>query len=63
MPRRDELPPVERAVSDALDDVLHRHHGIMTAWSNPEDFLAALRNEGYDIVPISEPDTVPVDGR
>lgn len=63
MPRRDDLPPVERAVSDALDDTLARHHGITTSWSNPETFLRTLRDEGYDVVPASEPATVPVDGR
>lgn len=63
MPRRDDLPPVERAVSDVLDDLLHRHHGIQTSWSNPEDFIALLRDEGYEVVPVSAPVAVPVDGR
>jgi hypothetical protein len=58
---RDEMPPLIRAVSDALDDYLHRHHGIITSHTNPETLIAALRDEGYDIVPAA-PTTTEVTG-
>lgn len=49
--RRDDLNPVVRAVSDTLDELLWRHHGIATSWSNPESFLKWLRGRGYDVIP------------
>lgn len=50
MNRRDDLDPIERAVSDALDDILFRHHGIVTSWSNPETFLEILGDLGYVVI-------------
>lgn len=52
--RRDDLPPLERAVSDTLDEYLSRHHGIVTSNANPEDFLDWLRENGHAVVPIAQ---------
>lgn len=48
--RRAELDPLTRAVSDSLDELLWRHHGIASSWSNPEDFLKWLEERGYVVV-------------
>ena len=45
--RRDELPPMERAVSDTLDEWLSRLHGVLTSWNGPIEFLEWLGNRGY----------------
>ncbi len=52
MARRDDLPPLERAVSDALDDINHRCHGLTSSWAYPAEFLEALRDAGYGVVSI-----------
>ncbi len=48
--KRDDLDPLTRAVSDALDDLLLRHHGIASSWANPETFIEALAEDGYMII-------------
>lgn len=53
--RRDDLDPLTRAVSDALDELLFRHHGISTSWSNPESFIKWLGERGYVVVPMADP--------
>lgn len=50
MPKRDDLPPLERAVSDALDDINHRCHGLISSWAYPEEFLEALSEADYTVV-------------
>lgn len=45
--KRDELPPLERAVSDTLDEWLSRLHGTFTSWSGPVEFLEWLKERGY----------------
>ena len=47
---RDELSPLERAVSDTLDEWLIRLHGIVSSWSAPNLFIEWLNERGYDIV-------------
>jgi hypothetical protein len=48
--RRSELPPLERAVSDALDEWLFRIHGIASGWAHPYEFIAWLKERGYVVV-------------
>jgi hypothetical protein len=36
--RRKDLPPLERAVSDTLDEWLVRLHGIFSSWAGPDEF-------------------------
>lgn len=48
--RRDDLPPLERAVSDALDQLNHQMHGIVSSWAHPAEFLDLLREQGYAVV-------------
>lgn len=55
--RRDDLDPLTRAVSDTLDELLFRHHGISTSWSNPESFIKWLAGRGYAVV-LLEPTAV-----
>ncbi|MBP2704436.1 hypothetical protein JOL79_11485 [Microbispora sp. RL4-1S] len=50
--RRDDLPPLERAVSDTLDDHLARNHGILTSSAHPRDFLEALAEHGYQVIEL-----------
>ncbi|MGI5161418.1 hypothetical protein [Microbispora sp. CA-102843] len=50
--RRDDLPPLERAVSDTLDDHLTRHHGIHSSSTHPRDFLETLAERGYQVVEL-----------
>ena len=49
MPKRDELQPLERTVSDTLDEYLSRLHGITSSWAFPDEFIEFLRNRGYII--------------
>ncbi len=51
---RDGLPPLERAVSDTLDEWLVRMHGITTSHTHPRDFLAWLRDNDHEVVPAGE---------
>jgi hypothetical protein len=52
--KRADLPPMERAVSDTLDEWLMRGHGIFTSWAAPEDFLFWLEERGYKVVKKDE---------
>lgn len=52
--RRDELPPLERAVSDTLDTWMIQMHGIFSSWADPEFFISLLAKNGYKIVKIEE---------
>jgi len=52
--KREYLSPLDRAVSDALDEYLMRIHGITTSWAHPLDFLTWLQDRGYDIVPTEK---------
>lgn len=51
---RDGLPPLERAVSDTLDEYLVRMHGITTSHTHPREFLTWLRDNGHEVVPAGE---------
>jgi len=48
--KRDELPPLERAVSDTLDKYLWQLHGIISSWAYPKEFIDGLKERGYVIV-------------
>ena len=52
--KRDDLHPLERAVSDTLDEWLMRMHGIYTSWADPIEFIDWLRERGYIIVSKEE---------
>lgn len=52
--KRDMLAPLDRAVSDTLDEYLGRIHGIITSWAHPLDFLDWLQERGYTIVKIED---------
>jgi hypothetical protein len=54
--RRDELPPLERAVSDTLDEYLHRLHGTVTSWADPCLFMEWLEGRGYKIIKATAPE-------
>ncbi len=54
--KRDMLGPLDRAISDALDEYLIRIHGITTSWAHPLDFLAWLQERGYDVIKMEEND-------
>ena len=47
--KRDDLAPLERAVSDTLDEWLIREHGIFSSWANPSNFIDWLKKRGYEI--------------
>ncbi len=47
---RDDLPDLERAVSDTLDEYLMRIHGIASSWAYPSDFMLWLNHKGYKII-------------
>jgi len=47
--KRDDLPPLEQAVSDVLDEYLWRLHGIVSSWSHPREFIQWLNERGYII--------------
>lgn len=49
--RRDDLDWRHRAVSDALDELNHRMHGLSSSWAYPEEFLEFLAEQGYTVVP------------
>jgi len=46
---RADLPPLERAVSDTLDEWLVRIHGIFSGWASPYEFIEWLEKRGYII--------------
>lgn len=48
--QRDKLPPLERAVSDTLDEYMHRLHGVHSSWASPVEFIEWLKKRGYEIV-------------
>jgi hypothetical protein len=48
--KRDNLPPLERAVSDALDEWLWRIHGVMSGWAHPHEFIDWLKERGYAVI-------------
>jgi hypothetical protein len=50
--RRDDMPPLERAVSDTIDEYLIRHHSITTGRTHPDHFLEWLAENGYTVAPI-----------
>lgn len=52
--KRDELAPLERAVSDTLDEWLYRLHEIVSSWQNPELFVEWLAGRGYTVVAETE---------
>jgi hypothetical protein len=54
MATREELSDLERAVSDVIDEILGRHHGIFTSQNHAQDFLDWLQERGYLVVPVSE---------
>jgi len=54
MPSRDDLPPRERAVSDALDELNGRMHGLVSSWAYPEEFLEFLAEHGYAVTAQDE---------
>lgn len=51
--RREGLPPLERAVSDALDELNSSMHGLLSSWSYPVEFLEFLAEEGHTVVPAA----------
>jgi hypothetical protein len=51
---REDLPPLERAVSDVLDEYNVRLMGRVSGWVYPVEFLEFLAEEGYQVVPIGE---------
>jgi hypothetical protein len=53
--RRDDMPPLQRAVSDVLDEYLIRFHGLTTSHTNPDAFLEWLEEGGYTVVPKQAP--------
>ena len=55
--RRDDLPPLERAVSDALDELNVRCYGRVSGWVYPVQFLEFLAQEGHTVVPAAELET------
>ena len=54
--KRENLPPLQRAVSDTLDDYMRRLHGIISSWAYPDDFIFNLEKRGYTVVPIKKGD-------
>ncbi len=50
--KREDLPKMERAISDTLDEHLMRIHGITTSWSHPSEFMRWLDKRGYRIVGV-----------
>jgi len=50
--KRDELPEPYKALSDTLDEYLHRIYGIVTGWTNPVMFRVWLNENGLDITSI-----------
>ena len=54
--RRDDLPEMERAVSDTLDEYLSRCYGIVaTSWAHPYEFILWLEERGYKVVSVEIP--------
>lgn len=47
--KRDDLPELERAVSDTLDEYLYRLHGSICSWAHPFEFIDWLYRRGYKI--------------
>jgi hypothetical protein len=54
--RREDLSPLERAVSDTIDEWMMRMHGIVSNWAYPREFIGWLRERGYEIAPCKERD-------
>ena len=52
--KRDDLPERELAISEALDDVNWRCHGIVSSWAYPVEFLMWLEERGYTVVKIGD---------
>ncbi|MEU8035684.1 hypothetical protein [Streptosporangium sp. NPDC049078] len=48
--RRDELPDLERAVSDTLDELNHRMHGLTSSNAHPHEFLTFLAERQHVVV-------------
>ena len=48
--KRDDLHPLERAVSDTLDELMMTMHGMASSWAHPIEFIDWLREKGYIIV-------------
>jgi hypothetical protein len=42
----------EEAVTEVIDEILGRHHGIITGQRHGADFLDWLRERGYTVVKI-----------
>jgi len=51
---RNNLPPLERALSDTLDEYMINLHGIIQGWAYPDDFIYNLEKRGYKIVSIDK---------
>lgn len=51
--RRDDLPPLERALSDTLDEWLYRMHGVISSWAAPVEFIEWLMKRGYEVREIA----------
>lgn len=43
----------ERAVSEALDELLVRMHGILSGGTYPAEFIAWLAERGYRVAPLA----------
>ncbi len=53
--RRDDLNPLDRAVSDTLDEYLSRMQGIIaSSWVHPVEFIYWLEERGYTIKRIDD---------
>lgn len=52
---RDDLPTAPKAVADALDDWLHRKHGILSGHHGVGLLLDLLADEGYAIEAAARP--------
>jgi hypothetical protein len=48
--RRDDLPPMPRAVSDVMDEWLLREHGMTSGRHHIGHFLDLLYDRGYIVV-------------
>jgi hypothetical protein len=52
--RRADLTGVDKAVSEVLDEILARMHGILTSQSDHRPFLDWLKDRGYQVLPNFE---------
>lgn len=48
--RRDELTGADKAVSEVLDEINHRMHGLMSGGSYHREFLDWLAQRGFQVV-------------